>query len=59
MAHVEDEKTVAPGVYSDPMDYLLAVMNDQAVPFADRLDAATALMPYFHDSLDDLEGAED
>jgi hypothetical protein len=54
MAHVEDEKTVAPGVYSDPMDYLLAVMNDQSVPFADRLDAATALMPYFHDSLDDL-----
>jgi len=55
MAHVEDEGTTALGVYSDPMDYLLAVMNDQAVPFADRLDAATALMPYFHESFEDLQ----
>ncbi|WP_447902134.1 hypothetical protein [Pseudomonas serbica] len=54
MVHVEDEKKTAPGVYSDPMDFLLAVMNDQSVKIADRLDAAADLMPYFHDFLDDL-----
>ncbi|WP_443691892.1 hypothetical protein [Pseudomonas sp.] len=54
----EDKKTAAPGVHSDPMDYLLAEMNDASASRADRLAAAVALMPYFHESLNDSEEEE-
>lgn len=45
-----------PRTYSDPKDFLLAVMNDQASPIDIRIEAAAALMPYFHTELsEDLD----
>lgn len=41
--------------YDDPLDFLLAVMNDESASTADRLDAAASLMPYFHESPADVE----
>ncbi|HJW02476.1 MAG TPA: hypothetical protein VJ548_04275 [Azospira sp.] len=36
------------GDFSDPKDFLLALMNDAAAPAAARVEAAKALLPYFH-----------
>jgi hypothetical protein len=36
------------GPFKDPKDFLLAVMNSQAAPTDIRIEAAQALMPYFH-----------
>jgi hypothetical protein len=35
--------------HSNPTDFLLAVMNDEAVAMGLRIEAATALLPYFDD----------
>jgi hypothetical protein len=35
--------------HSNPTDFLLAVMNDEALAMGLRIDAATALLPYFND----------
>lgn len=37
--------------FGDPMEFLLATMNDKSLEAADRIEAAAALMPYFHESL--------
>ena len=37
----------------------MAMMNDQSLPAADRIEAATALMPYFHESLNPIEDDQD
>ena len=39
--------------YDDPRDFLLAVMNDLESPIKIRIEAAAALMPYFHAELGD------
>lgn len=38
------------GGFADPKDFLLAVMNDPAASASDRIEAAKALLPYFHKS---------
>ncbi|HJW27433.1 MAG TPA: hypothetical protein VJ576_21250 [Rhodocyclaceae bacterium] len=38
------------GGFTDPQDFLLAVMNDPAASAGDRIEAAKALLPYFHKS---------
>lgn len=35
------------GPFADPQSFLLAVINDPALPLAQRLDAAKALLPYW------------
>ena len=42
--------------YGDPKDFLLAVMNDQASAIDIRIEAAAALMPYFHTELSEDPG---
>lgn len=42
--------------FGDPKDFLLAVMNDQASPIDIRIEAAAALMPYFHTELSEDQG---
>ncbi len=37
------------GAFTDPKTFLLAVMNDPAACVEHRIDAAKALLPYFHD----------
>jgi phage terminase small subunit len=34
--------------FSDPLDFLIAVMNDRLAPTDIRIDAAEALLPFFH-----------
>lgn len=34
--------------YTDPLDFLMAVMNDPAMPVLARQDAAKSLMPFKH-----------
>ena len=44
-----DKGAPAVGVlYSDPRDYLMAVMNDHLTDEKLRIDAAKALMPFIH-----------
>ncbi len=52
---VNHDKPATSRQFIDPINFLLAVMNDPTAAAADRLDAATALMPYFHESIDDAE----
>ena len=40
-------------LYSDPRDFLSAVMNDAAEDIKLRVDAAKSLMPYMHPKLGD------
>jgi hypothetical protein len=35
----------------DPKEFLLSVMNHPGVAMADRVEAAQALMPYYHERL--------
>jgi hypothetical protein len=42
--------------YADPRHFLLAVMNDEGVPLALRIDAAKALLPHVGDRSDDRIG---
>lgn len=56
MKSEESKKSALSKTYNDPLDFLLAVMNDETIEAGTRLDAATALMPYFHESLCDPEG---
>ena len=44
------------GPFKDPQDFLLAVMNDQMAPTDIRIEAAQALMPYFHTELGQEQG---
>ncbi|MDU8357993.1 hypothetical protein [Pseudomonas syringae group sp. J309-1] len=39
------------GPFADPKDFLLAVMNDRRSPTDIRIEAAQALMPYYHAEL--------
>ncbi|WP_426119867.1 hypothetical protein [Pseudomonas sp. DSP3-2-2] len=55
---VDDDKSAMSRQFSDPLDFLLAVMNDPTADGGDRLEAATVLMPYFHESLNDPEDDE-
>jgi hypothetical protein len=48
MSEREVEHFSLAGPFKDPKDFLLAVMNDQAAPTDIRIEAAQALMPYFH-----------
>lgn len=44
----------------DPKEFLLSVMNNAGIDGATRLDAARALMPYYHERLaDDDEDEEE
>jgi len=45
--------------FSDPLEFLLAMMNDQSLSAADRIEAANALLPYFHESLNPIEDDQD
>jgi len=38
-----------------PLDYLLAVMRDETVPAAERMEAAKAAAPYVHPRLASIE----
>lgn len=38
-----------------PLDFLLAVMRDEAKPLPERLDAAKAVAPYVHPKLASVE----
>lgn len=46
---------------TDPIDVLMEIMNDEQQPAELRLQAASALMPYFHETLNPsyLEDEED
>ncbi|CAG4925658.1 hypothetical protein [Paraburkholderia saeva] len=35
----------------DPREFLLAVMNNDAIDMSIRIEAAGALMPYYHERL--------
>ncbi|PRX26839.1 hypothetical protein B0G75_117123 [Paraburkholderia sp. BL18I3N2] len=35
----------------DPREFLLAVMNNDAIDMSARIEAADALMPYYHERL--------
>jgi len=48
MTKQKDEQNPLARSYSDPKDFLMAVMNDQSAPADIRIEAAGALMPYFH-----------
>lgn len=39
----------------EPMDVLMGIMNDKYQPIELRLQAAVALMPYFHIPLSPIE----
>lgn len=43
----------------DPIDVLIAIMNDGSQPAETRLEAATVLMPYFHAPLSHIDQEED
>lgn len=45
-------------MFNDPMDYLLTVMNDATSDPQYRTEAATVLMPYFHESLSNLKDGD-
>lgn len=45
--HCADQFSTS-GPFADPKDFLLAVMNDRRAPTDIRIEAAQALMPYFH-----------
>lgn len=45
--------------YEDPMDFLMAVMNGDVYSTADKIDAAAALMPYFHEEINPIEEYEE
>ena len=45
--------------YTDPIDYLMAVMNDEGQTPEIRLEAASVLMPYFHAPLLPIEQEDD
>gem|GEM_PF-1511358 len=50
---MEKDESALSRKFSDPLEFLLAVMNDESAEVAHRLEAASALMPYFHESLSD------
>jgi len=44
----EEKPLQLAGTYTDPKDFLLALMNDGSARPEIRLEAAKALLPYFH-----------
>lgn len=51
MSEQDAEHYSKPGPFHDPKDFLLSVMNDHFAPTDIRIEAAQALMPYFHTEL--------
>lgn len=43
----------------DPIEVLIAIMNDEMQTSKTRLEAAAALMPYFHAPLSSIDQEED
>lgn len=51
----DEQSTKLSQTFIDPLNYLFAVMNDVNTEMTFRIKAATALMPYLHESLDKTE----
>lgn len=56
MSEPDAEHYSEAGPFKDPQDFLLAVMNDSLAPTDIRIEAAQALMPYFHTELGQEQG---
>lgn len=51
MSERDSDRYMSAGPFNDPKEFLLAVMNDLLAPTDIRIEAAQALMPYFHTEL--------